>query len=206
MICLTFIIHLTRDTCRFEDLKGQGDEQRKRQIILFLQDFCQTAKSVQLADRKKFFHALASNGIFQQLPPLLLSSQDNTSQDGSSDITSVKMAVTDIIINILEHEPALLRSFILAQTRNNVKPLTETLIEQLHTDEDEGMQLQYVEMLKMLLDWSRVDASEDSDCTNFLFFFYNENFSLLVSPLRQLNDTTMCMLYYSYVLITHHTC
>jgi protein phosphatase-4 regulatory subunit 3 len=164
-----------------------------------LQDFCNTAKTVQLNNRQKFFHQLASNGILQELPPFLTDPE-----------YTIRMAVTEILVNILEYEPSLLRSFILAQTKHGARPLTELLIERLVEEQELGMQMQFVEILRLLLDIARPDCSGSisisgvsggsgkdestsaayAESTNFLHFFYNENFSLLVKPLRQLDSSS----------------
>ena len=101
-----------------------------------------------MVNRQSFYRTLAGNGVLQELAPFLRDPE-----------YSVRMVVTDIILSILDHDAPLLRSFVLAQRKHGSRALTDVIIEHLVEDEDSGMKFQFSEILRILLDWTNVDAS-----------------------------------------------
>jgi len=134
----------------FAELRDHAtSRERKKTILLFIQDFCGIARNIQMVNRQSFYRTLAANGIFQELPHFFYDTE-----------YSMRMVVTDIFISILDHDASLLRSFVLAQHKHGSRGLTEVIIEALIQDPDDGMKFQYVEMLRMLMDWSNVEAAD----------------------------------------------
>lgn len=64
------------------------------------------------------------------------------------------MAGAEILGSILEHDPNLVRSYILAQVKQDKskKSLVETVIQRFIADPDLGMKAQFVEVIRTLLD------------------------------------------------------
>ena len=127
---------------------------------MFIQDFCTSARNLQMVNRQSFYRALAGNGILQELPPFLRDTE-----------YTVRMVVADIILNILDHDAPLLRSFVLAQRKHGSRALTDIIIERLIEDEDNGMKFQFAEILRILLDSTNVEGSPVRNNLRFRFDF-----------------------------------
>ena len=77
---------------------------RKRDLVLFLKEFCTFSQTLQPQSRDSFFKALSSLGVLQTLEVIL-----------SSDDTVVKSAAVDILTYVVEFSPSMVREFELQQ-------------------------------------------------------------------------------------------
>ena len=68
----------------------------------------------------------------------------------------VRLAGAEILESVLEHDSDLVRSFIVDQSKRNSKEastsLIEVIIDQFIKDKDEGIKMQYAEVMRALLD------------------------------------------------------
>lgn len=162
-------------------LKSNGGNESERVLALkFVQDFCNISKNVQMVKRQNFFRQLATHGVLQELPPFL-----------SHQERELRTIVADIIVNIIENDPTLIRSFVLAQKEHSRKPLTETVIERLIEESDEGIKYQYVDILKMLMELPQSEPTELTDCADFFHYFFVDHIMLLLQPLKKLYVSDM---------------
>lgn len=125
----------------FTILSSDEAAERKRDVILFLSELCQTAKSLQTPDRTLFYKSLGQHGLFAIFEYTLTESDLN-----------IRLAVSSILYNILDHDPSLVRSFCLAQLKEQQVPLVGLIIDRFFQENDSGLQLQLTEILRSILD------------------------------------------------------
>lgn len=75
---------------------------RKRDLVLFLKEFCTFSQTLQPQNRDNFFKALSSLGVLQTLEVIL-----------SCNDLSVKTAAVDILTYVVEFSPSMVREFAL---------------------------------------------------------------------------------------------
>ena len=117
------------------------DDERKRDAVAFIQQFCQISKTLQAPARTLLYNKCAENGLYDVLEYALL----------HKDIR-VRLAGADVVMIAIEHDPTVLRSTIAKQLEQNKKPLLTTLYESLHREQDLGLKLQFFECIRILLD------------------------------------------------------
>ena len=64
---------------------------------------------------------------------------------------SIRVAGTDILVAMIDHDPAMVRAYIYKAINENKTPLTETLIELLLVEVDLGVKAQAADAIKLLL-------------------------------------------------------
>ncbi|KAL1922571.1 uncharacterized protein VTP21DRAFT_10110 [Calcarisporiella thermophila] len=154
---------------------SESDE-RKRDVIFFVQQFCAIAKTLNLPNRSCLYRALSQYGLFRIFDHAL-PDEDPT----------VKMAGLEILASVLEQDPNLVRSYILAQVKQEKKPLIETILHHFHADSDIGLKAQYAEIIRVLLDTTSsfgenilnatteaiLNPKHDPEADEFLTLFYD---------------------------------
>ncbi|CAO3573284.1 unnamed protein product [Mortierella alpina] len=168
--------------------------ERKRDVILFVQQFCSIAKTTQLPTRVGLYRTLSQNGLFNVFEIALADSE-----------AKIKLAGTEIFLSAMEHDPNLIRSHIVKQDEDKVpKKLLDVILDQFLTEEDMGIKLQFSEVIRALLDTNTnqndngipttIDAipNMDPDADKFLELFYETKgpypFGKFVSPLLDLSE------------------
>ncbi|KAF9439143.1 Platinum sensitivity protein [Entomortierella beljakovae] len=186
-------IHQDRDFMRelFGILTNESETlERKREVISFVQQFCSIAKTTQLPTRAGLYRTLSQHGLF------------NIFELAFSDTEpKIKMMGTEIFLSAIEHDPNLVRTFIVTQSEEKAsKQLMNIVLDQFLTEDDIGIKLQFSEAIRMLLDTntSQVDSgthlaldsipSVDPIADRFLDLFYDIHVGKFVSPLLELND------------------
>jgi protein phosphatase-4 regulatory subunit 3 len=174
---------------------------RKKLAILFIQNCCSIAKSIQVQARVQLYSNFIHNGLFGVIDYALMEKDP-----------SVRIAGTDVLVAMIDHDPAMMRAFIYRQINEKQKPLTHTLIELLLGEQDLGVKAQIADAIKVLLDYSqgtpldnmgkmgdmaaRIHARSttmDSETEGFLKNFYEESAKKLFAPLRELQGRESCM-------------
>ncbi|KAL2917929.1 Platinum sensitivity protein [Polyrhizophydium stewartii] len=168
----------------FELLSNENESrEKKKDVILFLHELSTIARNLQKPVRFEFYRALGQHGLFA-LFDVTLGDQDE----------ELRIAAISILHNILDHDPALVRSFCLAQARQNHRPLIAFLIERFHNEPDMGLRSQTADCLRSVLDTSGGDSIEelvqrppqDSESEEFLKLFYDGHCAKMFEPLEQL--------------------
>ncbi|KAF2929249.1 hypothetical protein DAI22_05g043500 [Oryza sativa Japonica Group] len=114
----------------------------KRELVLFLLEFCTLTKSLQAVQQLRLSRDLASEGVFDIMSDVL-QSQDKV----------LVSAGTDILVYFLNQDPNLLRSYIARQENSQEgNSLLGLLVQGMVTDFGEGMHCQFLEILKILMD------------------------------------------------------
>ncbi|XP_047333900.1 serine/threonine-protein phosphatase 4 regulatory subunit 3 isoform X2 [Impatiens glandulifera] len=113
-------------------------EESKKNLVLFLHEFCNLSKSLQTGQQVRLFRDLVSEGLFDVIADIL------RSQDKKLVLTG-----TDIIVLFLNQDPNLLRSYV---SRQDGIVLLGLLVTGMLTDFEGDMHCQFLEILKSLLD------------------------------------------------------
>lgn len=119
---------------------------------------------------------------------------------------AVRVAGTDILVALIDHDPLLMRTYIFKAINEKAKPLTDTLIELLLVEVDLGVKAQMADAIKVLLDPTASTASMDMlgrtngdfmakmrgsqgsapQMDSFIESFYNDAANRLFQPLKDL--------------------
>ena len=174
---------------------SSSSKKKKKLAILFIQNCCAIAKGIQAQARMQLYSNFIHHGLFGVID-YALAEKD----------ASVRIAGTDILVAMIDHDPAMMRAFIYRQINEKQKPLTHTLIELLLGEQDLGVKAQIADAIRVLLDHSqgpldslnksgadmavRIHARSniDNDTEGFLKTFYEESAKKLFAPLRELQS------------------
>ncbi|XP_062198148.1 uncharacterized protein LOC133900883 isoform X2 [Phragmites australis] len=135
---------LKDDTCFIRELfakmrSADISMESKRELVLFLHEFCTLSKSLPLVQQLRLFRDLSGEGVLEIISDVL-QSQDR----------KIVSAGTDILILFLNQDPNLLRSYIVQQEGNS---LLGHLVKGMVTDFGEEMHCQFLEILRILMDY-----------------------------------------------------
>ncbi|KAG8624738.1 hypothetical protein KVT40_007805 [Elsinoe batatas] len=173
----------------------EQDRQRKKDAVLFIQHLCAVAKNIQATSRAQLFQNFINGGLFNVLTFAL------THPDAA-----VRVAGSDILVALIDHDPAMMRTYIFKAINEKTKPLTDTLVELLLVEQDLGVKTQMADAIKVLLDPTSNSTSMDmlgrtngdflakirSNATTvpqtetFIQNFYDESAKKLFQPLKEL--------------------
>ncbi|XP_058076117.1 uncharacterized protein LOC131224775 isoform X2 [Magnolia sinica] len=120
----------------------------KRNLVLFLQEFCSLSKSLQLVQQLRLFRDLVNEGIFDIITDVLQSPDKRLVLTG-----------TDILILFLNQDPNLLRTYVIQQEGNVLLGL---LVKGMITDFGEDMHCQFLEIMRILLDSFTLSGSQNT--------------------------------------------
>ncbi|KAF2852724.1 DUF625-domain-containing protein [Plenodomus tracheiphilus IPT5] len=168
---------------------------RKKDAVLFIQQCCAIAKSLQAGGRQQLYQNFISHGLLEVIQ-FALKHQD----------ASVRVAGTDILVSLIDHDALMVRGYIFKAIQEKSKPLTDTLIELLLIEVDLGVKAQMADAIKILLDPNANSASiealgrSNSEFVNkmrgqlpsipqtdsFIQNFYDESARKLFQPLKDL--------------------
>ncbi|KAG0265149.1 Platinum sensitivity protein [Mortierella polycephala] len=164
--------------------------ERKRDVILFVQQFCSIAKTTQVHTRAGLYRTLSQNGLFNVFEIALLDTEPK-----------IKMAGTEIFLSAMEHDPNLARSYIVRQAEEKATPqLMDIVLDRFLSEEDMGLKMQFSEIIRILLDTNTNQNDNgmqvamdtipnlDPDADKFLELFYTPYVAKFVSPLMELTE------------------
>ena len=158
------VTHLQANATFLEELFGifgpqEPDQQRKKNAVQFIQQCCAIAKNLQAPMRSNLYNNFIHGGLFQVIN-FALRHQD----------ASVRIAGTDVLVAMIDHDPNMMRSFILKQLTDDQIPLTDTLIELLLVEVDLGVKAQIADAIKVLLDPQSNPQTEDAAKVDLLAY------------------------------------
>ncbi|XP_034249426.1 serine/threonine-protein phosphatase 4 regulatory subunit 3 isoform X1 [Thrips palmi] len=153
------------------------EESKRRDLVLFLKEFCNFSQNLQPQGKELFYKTLTSLGILSALEITL-----------TSDDTQTKSASIDILTYIVEFNPSFVRDYTLQQANSTDEDqmLLNVLIDQMicDTDSELGGAVQLMGVLRILLDPENMMASlNKSEKTDFLNYFYKHSVNILIGPL-----------------------
>ncbi|KAF1847294.1 DUF625-domain-containing protein [Cucurbitaria berberidis CBS 394.84] len=168
---------------------------RKKDAVLFIQQCCTIAKSLQANSRAQLYQNFISNGLLEVIQ-FALKHQD----------ASIRLAGIDTLISLIDHDALMVRSYIFKAIQEKSKPLTDTIIELLLIEVDLGVKAQMADAIKVLLDPNANSASIEAlgrtnsdflakmrgqlpsipQTDSFIQNFYDESARKLFQPLKDL--------------------
>lgn len=183
---------------------------RQRQALLFLQQFCAMAKNLQVACRNTFYRAVAEKGLLRVIeyslanPPFDGKTEANgmTPREDATraEEHDVRGATVEILMTLIEHDPASVRGHSLRQheAKADSRTLMRFIIDLFHSEPDLGIKAQFAEAIRVLVqaqpEAGSVEAmqargrADDPEVDKFLQYFYDHCVEVLVKPLLDLPD------------------
>lgn len=162
--------------------------ERKRELVLFLREYCLFSQTIQPKQREAFFKTLASLKILSAVE-VALSSNDQV----------IKSAAIDIFTYLVEYSPHMTREHAVQQREGIIEPpnsnaqtanILKLVIEHITTDQDPelGTATQLSCIIRLLLDPENMPG-DTLGKHSFLEFFYYTCMQSLVEPIK--NATTL---------------
>ena len=115
----------------FSTLKDENlSDDKRKDLMLFLKEFCIFSQTLQQQNRDNFFQALATHGILNVIQVML-----------SLDDTTTKQAALDVFASIVECNPSTVREYMLQETQSiqdDDELLLNLVINEIQSDPDPG--------------------------------------------------------------------
>lgn len=138
--------HLQSNTAFLKELFGifntTGDNnRRKEEAVHFLQQCAAITKTLQMQSREALLNNFIQHGLFEVITFAVQHAHP-----------SLRTTGIDILVALLDHNPNMMRNYMLKAVHEKRTPLTDILIDLLHTETDLGVKNQLADALKILLD------------------------------------------------------
>ncbi|KAL8612838.1 Serine/threonine-protein phosphatase 4 regulatory subunit 3A [Nucella lapillus] len=165
-------------TTLFAQLKAEDtSEEHRRDLVMFLKEFCTFSQTLQQPSRENFFKTLSNLGILSTIE-IILGLEDQ----------ALKSAAIDIFSYIVEFSPSMVREFVVQETLNGKEHLVliNLVIEEMINDADPelGGAMQLIGILRLLLDpENMLTTINKTEKTEFLSMFYKRSINVLTAPL-----------------------
>ncbi|KAF2862399.1 DUF625-domain-containing protein [Piedraia hortae CBS 480.64] len=125
----------------FAIFDSAGNESRKKEAVLFLQQCCSASKNIAAPNRAQLYQNFISHGVLNVVKFAV----------GHND-SAVRVAGSDVLVSLIDHDPNMIRNEMFLAIHENTKPLTDTLIDLFLVETDLGVKTQMAEAVKVLLD------------------------------------------------------
>lgn len=149
-------------------------EIKRRDIVLFLKEFCNFAQNLQPQGKETFYSTLKNLGILPALEITLAMNDKRT-----------KQASIDILTAIVEFSPSIVRDYTLEQVKNTAEEenmlINIAINEMLSDSEPElGGAVQLMGVIKILIDpETMITSVNKSEKTDFLNLFYKHSMVMI---------------------------
>ncbi|OAX83130.1 hypothetical protein ACJ72_02507 [Emergomyces africanus] len=168
------------------------DNKRKEDAVQFLHQCAAIAKNLQAPARANLFTNFINHGLFS----VIAFSVKHPNP-------ALRTTGIDILVALLDHDPLMMRGYMLKAVNENKVPLTDTLIDLLHAETDLGVKNQLADAIKVLLDpqvpiqdpLSRAGAefltkirAQNPLPETFMQNHFDESVKRLFAPLKQLES------------------
>jgi len=172
------------------------DENRRKELVLFLKEFFSFSTTLQPQARETFFKTLNSLGVLQAMEVTLASENKKKCPNGEKPLNRylntfqiTKSASIDILRYTVDFSPSMVREYMLQQLSSTEDDtlLMNVIIEQMTFDSDPEMggavQLMYI--IRDLLDPENMlgAVNNKQEKTDFLNYFYKHCMHVLIGPL-----------------------
>ncbi|KAK2799686.1 hypothetical protein FQN50_008386 [Emmonsiellopsis sp. PD_5] len=117
------------------------DNKRKEDAVQFLHQCAAIAKNLQAPARANLFANFISHGLFSVIAYAVKHPNP-----------ALRTTGIDILVALLDHDPLMMRGYMLKAVNENKVPLTDALIDLLHAETDLGVKNQLADAIKVLLD------------------------------------------------------
>jgi protein phosphatase-4 regulatory subunit 3 len=191
--------HIQQNPAFLKELFGifgaeETNEERKKEAVLFIQQCCAIAKSLQPQGRNSFYNNFLAQGLLSVITFALRHND-----------VAVRVGATDVLVSMIDHDPSLIRQTIFRQISEKETPLTDSLIDLLLVEADLGVKAQIADAIKVLLDpgqqnnsldqtkvsgefGARIRPHADTRQADFVRDFYDDSAKKLFKPLVDLKD------------------
>eukprot|EP00124_Ichthyophonus_hoferi_P004497 Ihof_evm3s504 gene=Ihof_evmTU3s504 len=155
-------------------------------VLVFLREFCNLSKSLQVGARLQFFKDLVHYGLLMAIPTALLHPN-----------TAMRIAAAEVIDHVLQQDPSLVRNHIMEE--NTLYKITRgpmdgkanpgllmTLVQAFISETDTGVRTHLCEILRVLLDPDSMETL--GHCSEFTGYFYEHCFLSFIEPLSNVPD------------------
>jgi len=181
------------------------DMRRKEDAVQFLHQCAVIAKNLQPQGRASLYANFIGHGLFAVIAFAVKHPRP-----------SVRTTGIDILVALLDHDPILMRGYMLKAVNEKKTPLTDTLIDLLHMESDLGVKNQLADAIKVLLDpqVTMQDAMGRAGpdyfaklrpnnilSDAFVQHHFDESAKKLFMPMGNLEHRTKCMFQYWKLLI-----
>lgn len=119
----------------------QSDSRKKEDAVQFLHQCAAIAKNLQLPARTNLYANFINHGLFSVIAFAI-----------KHPSPSMRTTGIDLLNALLEHDPVMMRSYMLKAITDNRVPLTDMIIDLLHVEGDLGVKNQLAEAVKIFLD------------------------------------------------------
>mmetsp|Transcript_20974 Transcript_20974/g.37366 ORF Transcript_20974/g.37366 Transcript_20974/m.37366 type:complete len:777 (+) Transcript_20974:75-2405(+) len=154
-----------RESGSMDGGKGSPEDTDAKDPFLFLQDLCNIVKQMQVPQRDSFYNTMVEADVFSSVEDALWAASPQR-------YPWVWQASVDILHNMLIHDSALLRRFLVNRIPSKKSLLTRIVTMIVSEQCTPGLVHQLGEILRMVLD---PDAMQTSDKDVFLDHFYSMN-------------------------------
>ncbi|KAJ5637179.1 hypothetical protein N7490_007058 [Penicillium lividum] len=117
------------------------NNKRKDDAVQFLHQCAGIAKNLQGPSRAQLFANFISHGLFAVIAFAVKHPNP-----------AMRTTGIDILVALLDHDPVMMRGYMLKAVNEKKTPLTDTLIDLLHAETDLGVKTQLADAIKILLD------------------------------------------------------
>lgn len=140
------VSHLQSNTAFLKELfaifTSEAEEStRKDEAVQFLQQCAAVTKTLQMQNRESLLNNFVAHGLFNVITYAIRHAQP-----------SMRTTGIDILVALLDHNPNMMRNYMLKAVSEKKTPLTDILIDLLHSETDLGVKNQSADALKILLD------------------------------------------------------
>ncbi|KAA8641825.1 SMEK family protein [Aspergillus tanneri] len=152
-----------------------SDAKRKEDAVQFLHQCAAIAKNLQAPARANLFANFISHGLFAVIAFAIKHPNP-----------ALRTTGIDILVALLDHDPIMMRGYMLKAVNEKKTPLTDTLIDLLHTESDLGIPLQDTMGRAGPEHFSKLRPGILSDA--FVQNHFDESARRLFQPLRRLEN------------------
>ncbi|MCJ1353768.1 MAG: Platinum sensitivity protein [Icmadophila ericetorum] len=150
------VTHIQQNSVFLKDLfrvinSPETELRQKKDAVCFIQQCCAIAKNLQAPGRVNLYSNFIQNGLLDVITFALLHKD-----------ASIRIAGTDILVAMIDHDPSLMRKYIFGPPGAQKTPLTDTLIELLLLEVDMGVKAQAADAIKVLLDPSNNPQGQEN--------------------------------------------
>ncbi|KAJ5919702.1 hypothetical protein N7454_009537 [Penicillium verhagenii] len=117
------------------------NSKRKDDAVQFLHQCAGIAKGLQVPSRAQLFANFIAHGLFAVIAFAVKHPNP-----------AMRTTGIDILVALLDHDPVMMRGYMLKAVNEKKTPLTDTLIDLLHAETDLGVKNQLADAIKILLD------------------------------------------------------
>lgn len=168
------------------------DAKRKDDAVLFLHQCTSIAKNLQAPARASLYGNFINHGLFAVIAFAVKHPNP-----------AMRTTGIDLLVSLLDHDPITMRSYMLKAVNEKKTPLTDILVDLLHTETDIGVKSQLADAIKILMDphvpmqdsmGRTIDCFTKLRPTNilpdaFVQTHFDESARRLFSPLKTLDSS-----------------